>query len=658
MKENQIQEFYDEVLKGEIAKGFLYDKVSKIQTEEELRKFIRVEILPLAKENGYDFTEDDVMQYEKSNVQISQDGKQKASVINSVSKTLLFSTPLMILFSLFVAGNVNSNGHSESVLAESESQSVSCVDETASTNPSEDIEKYAKTLSVLTSSLRVTQPEVKALKAANSGGQLYENGVAIYPNIMRRAAEKNALFANEKIVNIAMLGAHDACTYKINKNSKVSFSTTPVLENKFLALLGKRMAVNYAKAQSEDVYTLLKRGARMLDVRISHESGGWYTTHSVISGEFDESLKDTIRFLLDNPGEFVVFHIGGFASEYNEGTIAVAKHISEVKVKRGNKEYNLYDFVNYDAKNEKLSDLTYNKVTANGTKGGVYISLPDKMGGIQENTVCPTKNVQYKYLIRHESVAEKWLNAQTTEQIMNGMTEVCKDSFKTYPNRFRMCQYQTSPDTKEIILRGFFLNKSLLKNAEEHNIKVVNDPRFEQNMKLCPIAWFDNISTTKGNFNEIVNNKILKYNSNLGKTVSTTSIKYNKTTNLKNNMKIVLTEGNKLYFGDSIKGKVGEIKNGTIASANDKEWTLEQSGDKWKIKLSNGSYLKRRGTSIIPKLGTTTDKNSSTSFTVTKSNGGFKFTDGGKYSLVISNSSLEFKRGGGKATTVSLYARA
>lgn len=141
MKENQIQEFYDEVLKGEIAKGFLYDKVSKIQTEEELRKFIRVEILPLAKENGYDFTEDDVMQYEKSNVQISQDGKQKASVINSVSKTLLFSTPLMILFSLFVAGNVNSNGHSESVLAESESQSVSCVDETASTNPSEDIEK-------------------------------------------------------------------------------------------------------------------------------------------------------------------------------------------------------------------------------------------------------------------------------------------------------------------------------------------------------------------------------------------------------------------------------------------------------------------------------------------------------------------------------------
>ena len=40
MKENQIQEFYDEVLKGEIAKGFLYDKVSKIQTEEELRKLV------------------------------------------------------------------------------------------------------------------------------------------------------------------------------------------------------------------------------------------------------------------------------------------------------------------------------------------------------------------------------------------------------------------------------------------------------------------------------------------------------------------------------------------------------------------------------------------------------------------------------------------
>ncbi len=687
MEHDKIQQFYDEVLKSEIAKGSLNDAFGKIQSEEDLRKFIQDSMIPLARANGYDFTEEDVMAHEKRNMAKREltDDELDEVVGGAMPRSLILSLPIMMLLGSVYMGGESASAIGTSGTAISWNNEGSIVETVSQKEGSMDVGEFVKSMvkrdssSVENSEEQIAKNVVSSEQDAIEEGQtakntevsevenhvadtqslgsvnldakevgpVYEAGKRVFSNVMRIAAAINHNFGEQKITDIAMFGAHDACTNEISKNSQISFSPTGALKNPIVRTVGKEVSARYAKAQSARTCDLLKSGVRMLDIRASHEKGDWWTTHSMISGKLADPLKDTINFLIDNPGEFVVFHIGLCVSEIKgEGAIDLAKYISTVTVERDGRSYNLYDFVNYDAEHENLSDLTYNKVTANGSKGGVYISMADKVNAIASDEVCPTKGVKYKRLIQNGTVAEEWLDAQTTEEIMNGMTSACERNFSRYPNRFRMCQYQTSPNANEIAWNGVFKGGSLLKNAEGHNARVIDDIRFDENMKTNPICWFDNVTTNEGGFNRRVNEKILQYNMRLNNSVTTSTEssyqKISKTSELKDDMKIALisTQGNSQYYGDSFSAK----KNSGNLSQNDQGWTLVKSGNGFKLMLSNGKYVKREGTSRNPKLSTTSKENNATPFNFSEiSNGKFKIT-AGNYALRVNDGRMVLVR--------------
>ena len=688
MEYDKIQQFYDEVLKSEIAKGSLSDAFDKIQSEEDLRKFIQDSMIPLARAHGYDFTEEDVIAHEKRNMAKREltDDELDEVVGGAMPRSLILSLPLMMLLGSVSIGGESASAISTSGTAISWNNEGSIVETVSQKDESMDVDEFVKRMekeksdSAANSEQDVTAEEQTAKNTevsevenhvadtqslgsvnldAKEVGPVYEAGKRVFSNVMRMAATVNPNFGEQKITDIAMLGAHDACTNEISKNSQISFSPTDALKNPIVRTIGKEVSARYAKAQSARTCDLLKYGARMLDVRVSHEKGDWWTTHSMISGKLDGPLKETINFLIDNPGEFIVFHIGNFGSNVEgERTVDLAKYISTVTVERNGKSYNLYDFVNYDAEHESLSDLTYNKVTANGSKGGVYISMADKVEAIDSDEVCPTKGVRYKCLIQNGTVAEEWLNAQTTEEIMNGMTSACERNFSGHSDRLRMCQYQTSPNTNEIAWNGVFKGGSLLKNAEGHNSRVIDDKRFDENMKTNPICWFDNITTNEGGFNRRVNEKILQYNIRLNNpaTTSTRSShqKISETSELKDDMKITLisAQGNSQYYGDSFSAK----KDSGNLSQNDQGWRLVKSGNGFKLMLSNGKYVKRVGTALSPKLSTTSNENNATTFSFSEiSNGKFKITEG-NYALRVNDGRMVLDRNASNAEEFNVYA--
>lgn len=701
MKYDKIQQFYDEILKIEIAKGSLNDAFGKIQSEEDLRKFIQDSMIPLARAHGYDFTEEDVMAHEKRNMAKREltDDELDEVVGGAMPRSLILSLPIMMLLGSVSMGGESASAIGTSGTAISWNNEGSIVETVSQKNKSMGVDEFVKRMekqkseSVANSEQDATVKEqtekntevsevenhvadTQSLGSVNTVSPVYDkNGKRVFSNIMRMANAINQNFGDQKIIDIAMLCAHDTCTSEISENSDCSRSGADSAKKaQKVGGIAKKVAVNMAKAQDKDVYKMLDMGARMLDIRVVHENGVWSTCHSFISGRFDKSLKETINFLLDNPGEFVVFHLGTFSSDVSgEKTIDLAKYISTVTVKRNGKSYNLYDFVNYDAEHENLSDITYNKITANGSKGGVYITLDDggdkvnlgKDKGLEEiksDEVCPTNGIKYKYMMRHETVFGEWFNSPSTGDILEKASLASKEAKKQYPDRFRRVQYQQSPTSKDVNATFITIAKvitegSLLKMAERHNYKVINDKRFLENLKNCPVSWFDNITTTYGGFNSRVNEINLYYNIQLNNnSVKGSSYqKISKVSELKDEMKIVLSSGqkNSHYYGNSFSAK----KNTNDSDKRGQEWTLVKSGDGWKIRLSDGHYLKRTKTILFrPKLSTTFNENEATIFNLSEtSDGKFKLIEG-NYSISVNKDSIDLSKGLDKAENFNIYA--
>jgi hypothetical protein len=118
----------------------------------------------------------------------------------------------------------------------------------------------------------------------------------------------------ELVVNIAMIGAHDAFSNEIGMFSTVDPYESNTIFRGVPGSLLKGYLVKQAKTQSGDVSQLLTGGVRYLDIRLSYLDDIWYTKHNYISGEFESIALNIISFLESNQGEFLILdfqHING-----------------------------------------------------------------------------------------------------------------------------------------------------------------------------------------------------------------------------------------------------------------------------------------------------------------------------------------------------------
>lgn len=680
MEHDKIQQFYDEVLKSEIAKGSLNDAFGKIQSEEDLRKFIQDSMIPLARAHGYDFTEEDVMAHEKRNMAKREltDDELDEVVGGAMPRSLILSLPLMMLLGSVSIGGESARAIGTSGTAISWNNEGSIVETVSQKDESMDIDEFVKRMekeksdSVASSEQDVTAEEQTAKNTEVSEAEnhvadtqflgsvvntvvrkakaLYnEKGERLYSNVINMARANNPGLGKELVTNIAMLGAHDTCTAGISSASKLSKSVNSGTI-KFSKKIASETTAKMAKAQDAGVYELLGKGARMLDVRVTHEDGVWSTLHSLISGRLDETLKDTIKFLIDNPGEFVVFYIGSFASDVNgESMIDLAKYISTVTVERDGKSYNLYSFVHSDA---PLSELTLDKATNNGNDAGVCITTcmdDDRNLEIKSDETCPN-GMKYKDIFYQDEVKGYWFNSPSTEHILKNALKVSEDTKSNHPNSFRRMQWQLSPSSngntileklKSVVTTaGKVLNTgSLLGFAEEHNYQVINNENFKKVLNNCPAAWFDYITTTYGGFNARVNEMILNYNSSLnnGKYVEGSNYqKISKTSELKDSMKIIFRSGQK-------NSQCGQ------------EYIIVKTNEGFKIMNQKGEYMKRIG-KISARLSTTLNINDATTFKFSEaSNGNMKIT-GDNYGICVANGQFRLDRNASRAEEFNVYA--
>lgn len=316
-----------------------------------------------------------------------------------------------------------------------------------------------------------------------------------YNDCLKRGLNNNY---SALIKDIAMLGAHDAFSSEISLSSKVDVAEEGLVKNNFLRPLLKGMIVRQSRAQKASSEGLLSRGVRYFDVRLSHINGKWYTKHSLISEELSFYLIPILKFLNENPGEFIIFDI----QHCYYGDLSYNDLIDDLK-KITYQNQNIFDYLNYLPTLIPMGLLSYGLVTSFGTKGGVVILVKN------ETTIY-----SYDY---EKSIRSVWHNKITTKEMFMDIQaeyEYLEKNQVEVVNKLVVNQAQKTAQINEQIINTIF-GWSLLDLANNFNEKLINHHDFEKWLTVMPIVMVDYADSSKGNFNQKINEKIISYNQNI-----------------------------------------------------------------------------------------------------------------------------------------------
>lgn len=316
-----------------------------------------------------------------------------------------------------------------------------------------------------------------------------------HANFFSSIAAENTHFLQVPVTDIAMLGSHDAFTHKIRASSKSNESEDVISNNAFIKFLAGGMIARNSKAQADSVYDQLYSGVRYLDVRITHLDGNFYTCHGLINDSLESGLKDVLKFLSENAGEFIVFHIQHYYTGESDWN-ALAAYLASVRYEGRS----FYDFMRYDT-DKSLKDITYREATDDGRSGGIVLVA-------ERNDVSN----EYREFYQFDEIRSNWHNKNRTGELLNGIAAeyAVLTATDRYQGMFRINQAQLTPKMSEIFKMIF--DWSLLSIAEKHNNVVLSQPAFSDWLNVMPIFMVDYATLQTDNFNAAALAKIRSYN--------------------------------------------------------------------------------------------------------------------------------------------------
>jgi hypothetical protein len=303
-----------------------------------------------------------------------------------------------------------------------------------------------------------------------------------------------------RIVDIAMLGAHNAFTDNISRRSPIDPHNTNKFVTSATASLVPGMISRQMKAQKSDAKGLLLRGVRYFDVRLTFYNNTWYTHHSMISAPLEVYLIQIIDFLSQNPGELIVFdiqHIRLDGNSFEDLWNFVANTTSNGR--------SLFDFVTYNPHNTPLDELTLGNATQHGAGVVVLAKTPTFEGG-------------FHYLYS-ASVRSKWHNKIRSKKMIQEIQNeylLLMQNPELARNKFRVNQAQTTPN-----FNGFansvstLFGGSLVRRNARHNTVLLRHENFSDWLTALPILMVDFSDSPKNNFNVLAIEKINEFNRNL-----------------------------------------------------------------------------------------------------------------------------------------------
>ncbi len=327
--------------------------------------------------------------------------------------------------------------------------------------------------------------------------------------------------ANPRIIDIAMLGAHDANISSLMPGNPIDDNPkSDVFEQLYPVSAGfqYRMSVT----QTVPPYQLLMQGARFVHFKYTYYDNDWYASHSIIGRKFEEDVKDVLRFLADHPGEVVVLLLQ--STWFGEDQSLHTFHDWLEGVTLDGK--NIYDYVYYDKVNVydsefaeegrvRMRDLRYNDVTQSGTSAGVV--LLDRREGLPQAETEASTYSDYFFDV-DSNLAHQWHSRMgedvLTEEIEDYVFEVRALSLYRWKLRVNQTQATLSVESVGDVLRDIGA-WSLLKFAEKYNISLLENENFDTWLRALPVFQVDFANSDYGDFNRRVNEKIRARNENI-----------------------------------------------------------------------------------------------------------------------------------------------
>lgn len=317
-----------------------------------------------------------------------------------------------------------------------------------------------------------------------------------YVNVMG----DSELSQTTRVVDIAMLGAHDAFSDKITTKSKVNPAETEdsFIGNKTFLTFADGIVSRLSRAQVSGADTLLKKGVRYFDARIAFVDNEYYTTHVFLSDKLEIYLKEMIAFLQANPSEFIIFDIQ-HAYLGDKTFDDLFNYIDSVKVNGRS----LLSFVNYDPTNIGLGALTYGEVISNGA-GAVILAKTEQ-----------TEAMRYHYVYK-DSIRSYWHEKNVKSELIKGIESEyanLTENASEYKDMFRVNQAQLTGTFGGDTIFNTIFGWSLIDMANGMNKELIKHENFKNWFKAMPIIMVDYADCPSSN--EAMNDAVIEYNKGL-----------------------------------------------------------------------------------------------------------------------------------------------
>lgn len=308
---------------------------------------------------------------------------------------------------------------------------------------------------------------------------------------------KNNISGETRLIDMHMLGAHDAFTASLDENSAADAAGVKLGDSgsKWAATGFWPYVISTSKAQSAHVYELLNNGVRYFDVRLSrYLSGGeFYTTHGRISDQFTGSggiAREISQWAAQHPGEIIILD---FQSLFDiDSSTGGATQDSWRTLASKLEADGIMNYVY--TRNGSISSLTYDSLTNGGTRCAIVL-FGQVTGSLADSRFINRRDEDgYMRSFWTDTTSFDKMRSKLSEEITELMT-----NSDGYNYKLRVMQAQTTADP-------------LIGKADENNIKVLTDESYETWCEILPILMVDNATTDAEDFNNKAVEKLARKN--------------------------------------------------------------------------------------------------------------------------------------------------
>ena len=368
--------------------------------------------------------------------------------------------------------------------------------------------KRKKVLIALTAVFSLLIGSIAFIGHANFNFSDEELSDTTYENAM---SDSINIVTNPRVVDIAMLGAHDAFTHNIDSFNRVEPDS--LVKGDWMKYLGGGLVTRISRAQAHGAGDMLRHGVRYFDIRIALVESEWYTVHGLVSDTLRSYIEETLEFLDSVSGELVILDIH-HAKVGNKTRDDLYDYLDTIKIN----SKSIFDYVSYDTNSISLGNLRYNDVVSGSS--GVVIIDSKTLSHSHSNKIYQYTNGDSNDLSIAVSgtVRSVWHDDNREIKMFEKIEkeqEFLSANYDSYKHMMRINQGQMTLATANGSIPNILFKWSLIDCAKSFNSTSVERPDFSNWLQNTPIYMVDFATSNHRQFNDKAMAIINQFNADL-----------------------------------------------------------------------------------------------------------------------------------------------